>query len=296
VLSHDQVEAVLMRRAGYHVRVLPEEGGSFEQNPPTLIEFIRRDLRWCQGNMQYWHFLFMPGLKPISRYQLAFALLMFLGSPAWIGLLLFGSAGVALAGSPASFIDRGAGTAVLIAALIMWFAPNIATAVEVLSRPDSRRAFGGSLRFVAGFLAQTLFVLLLLPIMWFAHTLFLARLLLGRRLGWSVQTRDDHAVPLTLALRQLWPQTLLGAATLAVLAATVPAAIPYALFVAGGLALSIPLAVVTAAPAVGRAMLRVGLCRLPEETAPPPALAELGLPALTQTEASAADAVIVPET
>ena len=63
VLSHDQVEAVLMRRAGYEVRVLPEEGASFEQNPPTLIEFIRRDLRWCQGNMQYWHFLAMPGLQ-----------------------------------------------------------------------------------------------------------------------------------------------------------------------------------------------------------------------------------------
>ena len=63
VLSHDQVEAVLMRKAGYEVRVLPEEGASFEQNPPTLTEFIRRDLRWCQGNMQYWHFLRMPGLS-----------------------------------------------------------------------------------------------------------------------------------------------------------------------------------------------------------------------------------------
>ena len=73
VLSHDQVEAVLMRRAGYEVRVLAEEGSSFEQNPPTLVEFIRRDLRWCQGNMQYWHFLRMPGLRPVSRYQLVFA-------------------------------------------------------------------------------------------------------------------------------------------------------------------------------------------------------------------------------
>ena len=56
VISHDQVEAVLMRRAGYGVRVLAGEGSSFEQNPPTLVEFIRRDLRWCQGNMQYWQF------------------------------------------------------------------------------------------------------------------------------------------------------------------------------------------------------------------------------------------------
>src|SRR5205807_10055383 len=53
VLSHDQIEAVLMRKAGYEVRVLAEEGSSFEQNPPTLVEFIRRDLLWCQGNMQY---------------------------------------------------------------------------------------------------------------------------------------------------------------------------------------------------------------------------------------------------
>src|SRR6516165_8956054 len=65
VLSHDQIEAVLMRRAGYGVRVLAGEGLSFEQNPPTLLEFIRRDLRWCQGNMQYWHFLRMPGLPPV---------------------------------------------------------------------------------------------------------------------------------------------------------------------------------------------------------------------------------------
>ena len=131
VLSHDQVEAVLMRRAGYEVRVLAEEGGSFEQNPPTLIEFIRRDLRWCQGNMQYWHFLVMPGLKPVSRYQLGFAILMFLGSPAWMGLLVLGTAAVAFAGSPAAFIRPDAGMALFVTVLIMWFAPNIATAIDV---------------------------------------------------------------------------------------------------------------------------------------------------------------------
>src|SRR5258708_16199710 len=91
ILSHDQIEAVLMRRAGYDVRVLPEEGASWEENPPTLLEFIRRDLRWAQGNMQYWPYLVMPGLKPVSRYQIAFAMLMFFGCPEWIGLLVPGS-------------------------------------------------------------------------------------------------------------------------------------------------------------------------------------------------------------
>src|SRR6185295_15820169 len=91
VLSYDQIEAVLMRCAGYEVRVLPEEGGSWEENPPTLLEFIRRDLRWCQGNMQYFRFLASPGIKPVSRYQLGLAILMFIGSPAWIGMLVLGS-------------------------------------------------------------------------------------------------------------------------------------------------------------------------------------------------------------
>ena len=127
---------------------------------------------------------------------------------------------------------------------------------------------------------ETIFFLLLSPIMWFAHTMFLVRLLLGRSIGWGAQARDDHRVPWSLAARQLWPHTLLGAATVGLLALTVPAAIPYALFIAGGPLLSIPLAVVTASPALGRAMVRIGLGRLPEETAPPPEMAALALPAV----------------
>jgi membrane glycosyltransferase len=287
VLSHDQVEAVLMRRAGYEVRVLADEGGSFEQNPPTLIEFIRRDLRWCQGNMQYWHFLLMQGLKPVSRYQLGFAILMFLGSPAWMGLLVLGTAAVAWSGSPAAFIRPGAGLALFVTVLVMWFAPNIATAIDILTRRELRRAFGGGIRFSLSALAQTIFVLLLLPIMWFGHTLFLARLLLGRSIGWGAQARDDHKVPLALAAQQLWPQTLLGLCAIGLLALTVPSAIPYALFIAGGLAVSIPFAVVTAAPGLGKMLVRIGFCRLPEETAPPAELKALGLSAIEISQAAA---------
>jgi membrane glycosyltransferase len=289
VLSHDQVEAVLMRRAGYEVRVLAEEGESFEQNPPTLIEFIRRDLRWCQGNMQYWHFLVLPNLQPVSRYQLGFAILMFLGSPAWMGLLVLGTLAVALAGSAEPFIHPVTGMALFATILVMWFAPNIATAIDVLSRPKQRLAFGGALRFTLSAVAQTIFVLLLLPIMWFGHTAFLIRLLLGRSIGWTAQARDDHAVPVAVAARQLWPQTLLGLASLTTLALTLPAAVPYALFIAGGLALSIPFAVVTAAPRLGRALVAIGFCRLPEEIAPPAELAALGLPAIETAAAAASN-------
>jgi membrane glycosyltransferase len=279
ILSHDQVEAVLMRRAGYEVRVLPEEGTSFEQNPPTLIEFIRRDLRWCQGNMQYWHFLTIPGLQLVSRYQLVFAILMFLGSPAWMGLLVIGTLAAALADRPDAFIRPDAGIALFVIVLAMWFAPKIATVIDVLARPDLRRAFGGGTRFLAGVAIETTFFLLLSPIMWFGHTVFLVRLLAGRTVGWGAQARDDHRVPLLLAARQLWPQTLLGLSTAGLLATTVPSALPYALVIAGGPLLVIPLAVATASPGVGRWLVRLGLGGLPEETAPPPEFAGLGLPA-----------------
>jgi membrane glycosyltransferase len=278
VLSHDQIEAVLMRRAGYEVRVLPDEGASFEQNPPTLIEFIGRDLRWCQGNMQYWHFLKLPGLKPVSRYQLVFALLMFLGSPAWMGLLVIGTAALAWAGSPAGFIRPDAGFTLFMIVLVMWFGPKMATVIDVLTRRELRRAFGGGMRFFAGVITETVFFLLLSPIMWFAHAGFLARLLRGGSVGWNAQARDDHAVPLGEAVSQLWPQTLLGLTTLIVLALTVPAAIPYALFIAAGPLLSIPLAVITARPRIGRALMRLGIGRLPEETTVPPELRAVAMP------------------
>ena len=230
--------------------------------------------------MQYWHFLPMPGLRPVSRYQLAFAILMFLGSPAWIGLLLVGAAAVALAPTPADFMRWDAGIALLTLVLAMWFAPNIATVTDVLTRAKLRYLFGGALRFSASFMLTLVFVMLVAPIMWVSHTLFLTRLLFGRTVGWVAQTRDDHQVPWSLALRQFWPHTLVGLAPLVLLIVAAPAAVPYALFIAGGPLLSIPFAVVTAAPAFGRALIALGLDRLPEETLPPPELRALRLPAI----------------
>jgi membrane glycosyltransferase len=280
ILSHDQLEAALMRRAGYAVRVVPDEELGWEENPPTLIEFIRRDLRWCQGNMQYWRFLTLPGLRPVTRYNLAIAILMFIGSPAWIGLLLIGALSVAFAKTPADFIRADYGMAAFVLVLVMWFAPKTATVIDILLRPEARRAFGGTARFLGNIVLEYVFSILLVPIEWSSHTLFLAGLLFGHEIGWIGQTRDDHTVPPGLALGNLWPHTLLGCGTIGVLAVTQPAAISYALFLAAGPALAIPLAVVTAWPAVGRAFTRFGVGRLPEETKPPPALSALALPAI----------------
>jgi len=280
ILSHDQIEAALMCAAGYDVRVLPEEDLGWEENPPTLVEFIRRDLRWCQGNMQYWQFLVMPGLKWVSRYQLGLAILMFIGSPAWIGMLVVATLSLAFAESPGQYIRADAGTALFVCVLVMWFSPKIASAIDILSRPALRRDFGGAVCFLINYVIETIYSILLCPILWFGHTMFLIGLLFGREIGWIGQTRDDHAVPFALALHNLWPHTLLGFVTLGMLARTHPEAIPYALFLAGGPALAIPFAIVTAWPRLGTLSARIGLGRLPEEIAPPAGLLALMLPAI----------------
>lgn len=280
ILSHDQIEAVLMRRGGYHVRVVPEEYESWEENPPNLSEFIGRDLRWCRGNLQYWRFLAWPGLKFVSRCQLLFAMLMFIGSPGWIGLLVVGTLALAFADTPGAIIRGDAGLAIFVAVLIMWFAPKIATVADILTRADARRSFGGALRFSASVAIETIFFILLSAIMWVGHTLLMIRLPFGGGAGWAGQIRDDHHVPFAHAARMFWPHTLLGIGALAILGMTHPGALPYALFLAGGPAVSIPLAMVSSLPGFGKILTRLGIGRLPEETAPPTVLADLALPAL----------------
>jgi membrane glycosyltransferase len=284
VLSHDQVEAALMRRAGYEVRVLPVEGISWEENPPTLMEYIRRDLRWCHGNMQYWQLLRLPGLRPVSRFQLIFAILMYLGSPAWMGLVAIGVLEIAFASAlaaPAVYVRPGAGAALFAIVLLMTFAPKIASGVNVLARRSARRSYGGAAQFVLNFASETLFSLLLSPVMAFTHTMFLVRLfLLGHGGEWNSQTRESHAVPWRLAWAWLWQHTLAGSAVIGIVVTMTPNDIGYALVAAGGLALSVPFAVATAAPIAGILLARIGVGRIPEEVEPPIALRALRLLAI----------------
>jgi membrane glycosyltransferase len=281
ILSHDQIEAALMRSAGYHVRVVPLEDLGWEDNPPTLLEFMRRDLRWCQGNMQYWRLVTLPNLTPVSRYQLVLAILMFIGSPAWIGLLGLTTAALALCDDPANIMRSDFGSVLIAWVLLMWFSPKIAGALDVLLAPKERLAFGGAGRFIVNFAIETAYSILLCPILWISHSIFMFGRLFNRDINWIGQVRDDHVVPFGLAMRDLWPQTLVGCLSTALVSFSQPWALPYILLLAGGPALAAPFATVTAWPMLGNFAARIGIGRLPEETATPEDLLELALPAIT---------------
>jgi membrane glycosyltransferase len=261
VLSHDQVEAVLMRRAGYEVRVLPVEDGSWEENPPALPEFIRRDLRWCQGNMQYLKLLGLRDLLPVSRIQLVLAIAMYFGSLAWL-LLMFAGLVRQLPLRPDT------GLMLFVAILTMTFAPKLATLFNVLARARLRAAFGGTLRILASAFIELLLTTLLAPVSAVAISIFLLGLPFGRRVGWTSQQRDAAQVPLSVAVRCLWPQALTGLVLAGATLWIAPGAFWFGLPIYLGLLLAIPLAMATASPALGRTMARAGLCRTPDETWP----------------------------
>ena len=287
ILSHDLIEAILMRRAGYEVRIYPSEDASWEENPPTLTEYIRRDLRWCEGNLQYLHLLTLKNLQPVSRAQLILAIAMFFGSPAWIGLILICTIAIGMSGAPSSLVDMSALSNLLLATLVMWYLPKIAGALDVLLRTSESKRFGGRWRFGLSLFLETLFSLLMTPIAWLNHTLFILGLAFGKKGGWTGQTRDDHSVSIANALQQFWPHTLIGIGLASLLYFTHPATLWYGMLFFGGLLFSIPLVVLTSQAWLGRWMIDRQLLALPEEITPPAVLLPLQLSALEINRLSA---------
>ncbi|TVQ56194.1 MAG: glucans biosynthesis glucosyltransferase MdoH [Rhodobacteraceae bacterium] len=275
ILSHDQIEAALMRRAGFETRVLPVETESYEDNPPTFLDFIKRDHRWCNGNMQYFGLLGLSGLKPLSRFQIIAAVAMYFGGPAWM-LMTLAAASKLFDG--ASTVDLAFGVAMFFIMFSVSLAPKVAGWIDVALTPGGVRRYGGAGRFAAGALVETAFTMLMAPAAALAVTVFMGGLLTGRRIVWSGQQRDLTQISWAQAARTMWPQTLVGLALGAAVWSLAPGALPWAAPVLAGLSLAIPFAVLTASPALGRLAARAGLCATPEEIAPSAVLTAVSAP------------------
>jgi membrane glycosyltransferase len=272
VLSHDQVEAVLMRRAGWEVRLQPVAGGSWEDSPPTLLEYVRRDLRWCQGNLQYFRLVGLPGLRPVSRFQLVWAILMFAGIPAWTLLmaLLPVAAGVGMV-AHAPWVEAVYGVFVL-----MWFAPKLSGYLHTAASVRRRRRYGGLPAFLAGVASETVFSLVQTSITSLSVTGFVGALVIGRSAAWAGQVRDARTVSWREAVRAFWPQTLFGVWVNGGLLVVSPALLPWALPFTLGYLLAVPFAVITASERLGERCVRFGLCAVPEEIDPPQEVLAVG--------------------
>lgn len=275
VLSHDQIEAALMRRAGFEVRVLPEEMDSYEENPPHLTEFTRRDLRWCQGNMQYWRLITLPGLLPMSRFQIAWAILMYVGAFAWVAFMVLAALKVFDTEAPDGPFPAALGLTLFVATFVMSLTPKLAGLVDVLLRPGERQRYGGTARLLGGAVLEFVFSVLLGPVVAFRVAIFMVGLAFGRTVTWDAQARDAERLSWRTALSGLWPQLLFGVLIGGLLFAYAPAALVWAAPVLAGLLGAIPFAVLTSEPGFGRALSRLRLCATAEEIRPTPCLTAL---------------------
>ncbi len=267
ILSHDQVEAALLRRAGYEVRVVPEEGASWEENPPALPDFVKRDLRWCQGNMQYFQLLGLPGLRLVSRIQILLAILMYVGAPAWMGFLLFGLAQAYLPAGPAPY-PAELGLTLFGVMMSLSLSPKVLGVIDLLLQRRERQRYGGTLRLVGGALIELVLMTLFAPVISLIETRFMVGLLFGKAVGWDAQQRQGYRVSWRQAVRGLWFPTLFGCLFGIGLWIGAPGALPWAAPLLAAYLLAIPLCVLTSAPSLGALCHRWGILAIPEELAP----------------------------
>jgi len=290
ILSHDFVEAAFMRRAGFKVWLLTDLEGSFEEVPSNVVDFAARDRRWAQGNLQHLGLLPMRGLHWLSRLHLITGVLSYATSPLWLAALLLSSIVVCLDAingyqyfSPGSYSlfptwpqYRDSEIVILLAGtLTVLLMPKVLGCTLALVKGKLRRAFGGARALVSSLLFEQLFSTLLAPSMMLFHTAFVITTLAGHPVTWNAQDRGDRGITFREALsRHKW-HVAIGLAWGAIILAIAPRYIWWMSPILLGLLLSVPLTMLTSLSSAGIWARKHRLLLTPEETQPPPELANL---------------------
>lgn len=283
VLSHDFVEAALIRRAGWSVYMLPDLTGSYEESPPSLIDIATRDRRWCQGNLQHSRIIDAKGLKLATRQHFATGMMAYLASPFWLMQLVVGILIVLQVNyaRPEYFTEefrlfpiwprfdpeRALNLFGLTMAILL--APKLFGLLLTLFDGKLRRACGGGIRLILSALLEILFSAFFAPIMMVIQSGSVFQILVGRDTGWNPQRRDDGSIPFKDIVRRHRTHTLLG--LVAGLSAFMIATSLFAWMspTIVGLLLAIPLSWASGNLALGLWLKRRGLLMTPEEGDPP---------------------------
>ena len=280
IMSHDVVEAALLRRGGWAVHVTAALDGSCEETPPTITDFIRREHRWCQGNLQHLALLNAPGLNGASRMQLFMGVLAYAASPLWFASLVAGliiQLQYPIDWASFFYFLRPQFSPFMLASLLAGFlliGPKIMGAVLVLSRPRERRAFGGSAKILKGMCAEIMLSATLAPILMVANTVAVTKILCGQDAGWHAQQRDTDGITWGDAFRSMRWQMAAGLAFTAALSFR-PDLASFFVPIVAPLLLAAPIAVWTSRRTTGDALARNGFLVTPagdEQSATPSVL------------------------
>lgn len=279
ILSHDFVEAALMARAGWRITMVPELKGSYEEIPPSLIDFATRDRRWCQGNLQHSRILMAKGLKPLSRVHLGMGIMAYMSALIWLLFLVaalsltiqeltlkptyFGGDQTLFPTWPMQDSERAMG--LLFWTLTLLLLPKVFGLLLSLFNAVKRRGFGGVWGITSSVLLETVLSSLFAHVMMMVQSSAIFDIIRGRDSGWNPQRRDDGSLPFTWVLRYHALHMLLGIG-LAIL--TYSWSLPLFLWLLPatlGLALSGPLSALSARRSTGEFFRRLGIFVIPEE-------------------------------
>ncbi|MCC7120525.1 MAG: glucans biosynthesis glucosyltransferase MdoH [Gammaproteobacteria bacterium] len=289
ILSHDFVEAALLRRAGWRNYLLPQLAGSYEESPPSLLDHAARDRRWCQGNLQHAGLLRARGLYGLSRFHLLNGIMAYLASPLWLAFIVTGLV-AAVQGKfelPVYFfpdrtpypvwhvMDPVMARWLLGATMGVLLVPKLFGWWAVAARRDTARGFGGAGRALASVIAETIYSTLSAPAQMLLQTRAVREVLRGRDAGWQTQTRDDRGMPLRACHAGLRWHASLGTLFAAAAWYVYPGLFGWMLPAVLGLWLAVPLAWLGARPALGRNLRAWGIFVTPEERTLPPVLVRL---------------------
>ncbi|WP_291201738.1 glucans biosynthesis glucosyltransferase MdoH [Hyphomonas sp.] len=283
IMSHDFVEAAMLRRAGWNVEVRPEIGGSFEQGPPTIIDLVVRDRRWCQGNMQHMAVLLKArGLTFTSRFHLITGIFSYLSSPLWllficIGMVLslqnsflvpdyFGEGATLFPSWPV--IDSERALNLFMATMVILFTPKICGLIYGLSNRAWRKGVG-AWRTILGTLTETALSVLTAPMLMVTQTSAVVSVLSGQDSGWAPQRRGDDGYSFATTFRHNLPATALGVVLTVSAVVISPIHAAWLAPATLGLILSAPVSYFTAKSRAGRKAKEMGLLATPHDGTPP---------------------------
>ena len=292
IMSHDFVEAAYIRRAGYKVWNIPVGEGSYEEIPPTLLDYVKRDRRWCQGNLQHSRVLIEKGLSPLSRFHMASGIMSYVASPLWFLFLVMSVFNLLHQSNPGlSYRGPGSGLFTLVPGdwnlmaitlfciiMAMLILPKFLGTFLLALNARERARFGGAGGLFASGLLETAMSVIMAPVMMVFQTGFVVSILSGISVKWDSQARNGRSIAIGEALRRHATNLVFGGGLLALVLTLAPQSILWFLPLIAGPLLSPLITTVTSSRRLGNAFARAGLLMTPEETAPATEIAPLRKP------------------
>jgi membrane glycosyltransferase len=287
ILSHDFVEAAMLRRAGWDVFLLADLEGSYEEVPCNIIDYAKRDRRWVQGNIQHLGLLDIAGLNPISRLHFILGAVAYISSLIWLAMLALSTADAVIRAinSNVYFTEAYqlfpnwpiAKTGLIISLISLTTAllllPKVMGVMVAITHRN--KEFGGTWAILKGSLIETLFAILIAPIMMAFHAYFVISVFMGFKVNWDAQEREGRLLPWGEAIARTSRTTILALIWGAVTFYYAPIFFWWLMPILTGLVLSAPIVRYSSSLYFGEVMRRRKIFICPSETREDPVLTDM---------------------